>query len=154
FQSKGGVVTVSAGNYNFFDPTADNPYVLTVSGTDANDALASFTNTGNNIDLAAPGVNVWTTDQGGGYAAESGTSFSAPIVRGVAALVLPVTPSLSGAQVQDVLKPSADALGPPGWDPGYGYGRVNAAAAVALARTTTGIPDTTPPTVSFASPAN
>src|SRR5438445_434046 len=55
FQSKGGVVAMAAGNESTFVSSADNPYVLTVSATDSNDALTSWSNTGNNIDLAAPG---------------------------------------------------------------------------------------------------
>src|SRR5438067_4778858 len=87
FQSKGGVVTSSAGNNSTFDSSADNPYILTVSATDQSDTLSYFSNTGNNIDLAAPeGAN--TTQKSGGYVYAGGTSFSAPIVAGVAALVM------------------------------------------------------------------
>jgi thermitase len=153
FQGKGGVVTISAGNYSTISTSADNPYVLTVSATDGNDALASWSNTGSNIDLAAPGVGIYTTCNGGGYGSWSGTSFSAPIVAGVAALVLSANPSLSGAQARDILMKSADDLGTLGWDPQYGAGRVNAANAVAMALSSTG-PDTTPPTASFTNPAN
>ena len=53
-QSKGGVLTASAGNYATFDSAADNPYMLVVSATDQNDVLASWSNTGNNVDLSAP----------------------------------------------------------------------------------------------------
>src|SRR5262249_39732123 len=67
FQSKGGVVTMSAGNYSTFVSAADNPYVLTVSATDSNDLLTTFSNYGNIIDLAAPGVGIYSTDNGGGY---------------------------------------------------------------------------------------
>src|SRR5262249_836915 len=121
FQSKGGVVTMSAGNYSTFDPTADNPYVLTVSATDPNDNITGYSNTGHNSDLAAPGDSILTTALGGGYIAFSGTSFSAPVTAGVAALVMSVNPNLSGSQVQDVLKKSADDFGAPGWDPSYGW---------------------------------
>jgi subtilisin family serine protease len=152
--SRGGVLTFSAGNEATFSSAADNPYVLTISASDQSDAIASWSNTGNNIDLAAPGVSVTTTTPGGTYGAGSGTSFSAPVVAGVAALVMSANPSLTAAQVQDVLKQSADDLGPPGWDPQYGWGRVNAARAVAMAATVPApTPDTTPPTVSFGSPS-
>ena len=54
--------------------------------------------------------------------------------------------------MQEILKQSADDLGPAGWDSGYGWGRVNAARAVNLA--SGGAPvDTMPPSVSFSSPA-
>jgi len=154
FQNKGGVVAIGAGNDGFFDTTSDNPYVLTVAATDANDVLTAWSNTGNNIDLAAPGT-VFSTFLGGGYNAASGTSVSSPIVAGAAALVLSVNPSLSGAQVQNILKQSADDLGPAGWDPGYGWGRVNVGRAVSLAAGASApAPDLTPPATAFISPAN
>jgi hypothetical protein len=149
FQNKGGVVAVSAGNQGTFDASADNPYILTVSATDPSDALYSWSNTGNNIDLAAPGC-VYSTAWGGGYTSACGTSFSAPIVAGVAALVLSVNPGLTAAQVSSTLKQSADDLGALGWDPSYGWGRVNAARAVALPGG--GSADTQPPAVSIVSP--
>jgi subtilisin family serine protease len=151
-QSRGGVVTVSAGNYSTFDSAPDNPYVLTVSATDISDVLSGFSNYGNNIDLAAPEA-VYTTTRGGGYSYQGGTSFSAPIVAGVAALVLSAKPNLTGAQVQDILKQNADDLGVSGWDSNYGWGRINAARAVNAA-SGGGSSDTTPPTVGFSSPIN
>ena len=136
FESKGGVTVVAAGNEGAFDSSADNPYVLTVSATGPDDVLTSWSCTGNNIDLAAPGRGIWNTTRGGGYGAGSGTSFSAPIVAAAAALVISANPSLSGTQVQDILKQSADDLGTPGWDAGYGWGRVNAYRAVVAAMNT------------------
>jgi hypothetical protein len=73
----------------------------------------------------------------------------------VAALVISVNPSLTGAQVQNILKQSADDLGAPGWDPSYGYGRVNAYKAVIAASTGSPPPPTdgTPPSANIASPS-
>jgi subtilisin family serine protease len=133
FQQAGGVVTVSAGNDAAFNPSPDNKYVLTVSATDNLDNLAYYSNTGNNIDLSAPGSVIYTTLAGGGYGYASGTSFSAPIVAGAAGLVMSANSSLIPTKVQDILKQSADEKGAPGWDPSYGSGRLNAANAVALA---------------------
>jgi hypothetical protein len=146
FQSKGGVVAVSAGNDYGFDNLPDNPYVLTISATDSNDLIASWSNIGNNIDLAAPGQDIVTTYQGGWYGYWSGTSFSAPLVAGAAALVLSVNPALSGVEAAEVLKQSADDLGIPGYDTTYGAGRLNVSKAVDLALT--GITNTGP-TISF-----
>src|SRR4030095_8276009 len=56
-QSKGGVLCVSAGNASTFMSTADSPYMLVVSATDPTDLIASWSNTGYNVDLSAPGVN-------------------------------------------------------------------------------------------------
>lgn len=154
FQNMGGVVTVSAGNYSTFDTGTDNPYVLTVSATDPNDALYYWSNTGNNIDIAAPGC-VYTTLKGGGYGSVCGTSFSAPVTAGVAALVLSANPVLTGVNARRIMQQGADDRGTPGWDTVYGAGRVNAAKAVSLAGgSTIAPPDTVAPTVSFTSPGN
>ncbi|HET9531641.1 MAG TPA: S8 family serine peptidase [Blastocatellia bacterium] len=160
FQNRGGVVVMSAGNDGAFDSSADNPYVLTVSGTTVADVIISWSNRGNNIDLAAPGAGIWTTNRGGGYGSWNGTSFSSPIVAGVAGLVLSVNPGLSGSQAQEILKRSADDLGSAGWDSSYGWGRVNAANAVTLAGGSVTPPppppieDTTAPVVNITSPSD
>ena len=116
-----------------------------------------FSNTGNNIDLAAPGVSIWSTTRGGGYGAWKGTSFSAPLVSGAGALVISANPSLSGAQVASVIRNSTDDLGTIGWDTNFGTGRLNARKAVLLAQNTTATPppvtDTIPPQISITSPA-
>jgi len=155
FQSKGGVVTAGAGNEAFFDSSADNPYILTVGATDSNDLITPWTNTVNNIDLTAPGI-VFTTYPGGTYGNASGTSISAPVVAGAAAMVLSVNPSLTGSQVQNILKQSADDLGPAGWDVSYGWGRVNVGRAVAMAAggSTSPSADVTPPVIGFTAPGN
>ena len=131
--SKGGLTVISAGNNGSFDTNSDNAFILTVSGTDQNDALLSFSVTGNNVDLSAPGTSILTTGTGATYTFGSGTSFSAPIVAGVAALVMSANPNLTGLQVQAILKNNADDLGSAGWDPSFGYGRVNAFRAVQAA---------------------
>ncbi len=153
FVGKGGVVTVSAGNQATFVSDPDNPYVLTVGATTSSDALASFSNTGNIVDMVAPGSSITTTQRGGGYATWSGTSFSAPITAGVAALVIAAQPGLSGRQVMQVIIDSCDDLGATGWDSTYGWGRLNAQKAIARALSGIITGDTTPPSVQFASPA-
>lgn len=152
FMNHGGVVAMSSGNTGAFDSTADNPYVLSVSATDSNDNVAGFSTTGNFIDLAAPGDGIYTTDAGGGYSWGSGTSFSAPVVAGVTALMFSSNPNLSSQQVYDLVKQNADDLGAAGWDPGYGAGRVNASRAVSAA-STAAAQDLVAPVVSFAAPA-
>ncbi len=153
FRSMGGVVVASAGNAGTFDATADNPNLLMVSATDLNDVLASWSNTGNNIDLAAPGVSILTTVRGGSYGWAGGTSVSAPIVAGAAALVMSANATLPGAQVGDILKQSADDLGAAGWDPSYGSGRVNAGRAVLLAVASTPA-DSAAPSASITAPSS
>jgi thermitase len=150
FQKKSGVVTVASGNSGIFDSTSDNPYVLTVGATDSTDTIYSWSNTGNNLDLVAPGF-VYTTMVGGGYTVAQGTSAAAPLVAGAAGLLFSLYPSLTPTQVQDILRQSADDLGTPGWDLSYGYGRVNLAKALTMAGSL-GAADQTPPNDSITAP--
>ena len=147
FQSKGGVVISSAGNSGALSTLAPSPYITTVSATDPNDALYSWSTTGNRVTLSAPGC-VFTTFNGNTYGSACGTSFSSPVVAGVAALVLSLNPNLTPSQVTAILQSSADDLGAVGLDSQFGYGRVNAAKAVGIAfnpPSTSSGPGSTPP---------
>ncbi len=136
FMSKGGLVFASAGNSSTYDSAADNPYIVTVSGTDiSTNTLYSWSNWGNNIDLTAPGCNGSTTTMTLGYSSGCGTSYAAPIAAGVAALIYSANPKLTAASALSVLKKSTTNLGPAGWDAKYGAGMVNAQNAVAMALT-------------------
>lgn len=151
--SKGMIVILAAGNCGCFDSTPENPYIVSVSATDPNDNLASFSSQGNFVDISAPGVSIYSTTSGGGYGGYSGTSVASPVVAGVAALMISANPSLSASDVATLLKANADDLGAAGWDPSFGYGRVNAYRAVAAAAASIPVPDTTPPTATITSPA-
>jgi len=133
-RSKGGVVVVAAGNSGINPGYAERPELITVSATGSNDSRTSWSNYGNFVDLTAPGEGIWTTTNGGGYGSVSGTSFSCPVVAGVAALIKAANPALTPDEVEAVLENGADDLGTGGWDVYYGHGRVNAAAAVQLAQ--------------------
>lgn len=135
--SVGGIIAISSGNQAVFDTAPDNPYELVVGGTDQNDVILSYSALGNNQDLVAPGTSILTTASGGAYGFGSGTSFSAPCVAGVAALIMSIKPSLNAAQIRNYLTANADDLGAPGWDSTYGWGRVNAYRAVSAALGTT-----------------
>ncbi|MGD2063946.1 MAG: S8 family serine peptidase [Nitrospirota bacterium] len=151
-RAQGGLTVAAGGNGGLLDPSPDHPDVLSVSATNADDERPSWASFGPYIDLAAPGVSVKTTRNGGGTVTVSGTSFSSPLVAGIAALVWSVDPGLTPAQVEALLKETAVDLGATGWDDRFGAGRVDAAAAVGAARA--GHPsDTTPPTVEIVSPA-
>jgi subtilisin family serine protease len=91
-----------------------------------------LTNTGNKLDLAAPGVDILSLAPGGGYISRDGTSMAAPHVSGVAALILGLHPTFTPEQVRQVLRTSAIDLPPTGPDTAYGYGRVDATNAVAV----------------------
>jgi len=151
----GALVVAAAGNCGCVDNTPANAAIVSVSATDAADNLASFSSQGAYVDLAAPGVGLYTTTWGGGYSAPSGTSVASPVVAGVAALLWSVNPGLSPAQVESILKASSVDLGAPGADPAFGAGRVNAYEAVVQALGTSGPPaDTEPPSVTISSPAS
>ncbi len=143
--SNGAVFVAAAGNSNwdayYFQPAGlDN--VLTVSAVDYNDTKASFSNYGNKVDVAAPGVNTLSlraagttmgTVVGSNYTIASGTSMATPHVAGVAALVLAAHPTMSNQEVENSIKNYADDKGATGFDVYYGYGRVNAEQAVLVA---------------------
>ncbi|KQV56444.1 MULTISPECIES: S8 family serine peptidase [unclassified Duganella] len=153
-KSKNGLVFVGAGNSNINEGFTPTDSMIAVSATDTYDAKASFSSYGSFVQLSAPGTNIYTTTRGGGYRMQAGTSFSSPIAAAVGALVMAANPSLTGAQVQNILFSTATDLGTSGRDIYFGYGRVNAAAAVAAAGSSTTVPvtDTTRPTVAIASP--
>jgi thermitase len=134
--NKGAIVVASAMNNSSATPAypAACNHAIAVSATDENDNLASFSDFGSWITLSAPGNNILTTTLGGGYGYWWGTSFSAPIVSGVAALALGANPSLSAPALVNLLEQNADDLGAPGFDSSFGWGRVNAFRTVSAAR--------------------
>jgi thermitase len=150
-RSKGGVLVTASGNTGALDGTSPSPYVMVVSATDQNDQRASWSSYGSFVDIAAPGVGILTTTRGGGYGSASGTSLATPIVAATAALVIAKRPDFAPSQVDSVLLATAVDLGAAGPDIYFGYGRVNAAAAVQQAAVTLAV-DTTRPIVAIASP--
>lgn len=106
--------------------------VIAVAASDRNDNSARFSNFGPWIDVAAPGVDIASTYPSGGYENLAGTSMAAPHVAGVAALLAAQHPDFSPGKIRQALRFSAADRGPAGWDERFGYGRVDAAAAVSL----------------------
>jgi len=155
-RGKGGVVVSSAGNNGSQLSTAPTNAIITVAATNSGDSLTSWSNYGDVIDVAAPGAGIWSTSNGGGYAAVSGTSFSSPATAAVVALVMARNPSLTPAQVDNIIMSSSTDLGTPGQDIYFGYGRVDAAAAVAAAGggDPGPAPDTQPPAISISGPTS
>jgi subtilisin family serine protease len=154
--SRGVVVTAAAGNSGASAPMypAACPGAIAIGATDAQDMRADFSNFGPWLGLVAPGVGISTTDIGGGYTDSTGTSPATPVVAGTAALVLSANPELTPQQVGSILTLSSDDLGTPGFDPYYGWGRLNAARAVAQAVELADVPDTQPPAVSVTAPGD
>jgi hypothetical protein len=133
-RDRGAIVVVAANNNAINENNAGTPTMIVVSATKTSaDALAWFSSYGNMVDVAAPGTAILTTGILGGYSTGGGTSFATPNVSGVIALIRAANPALSITQVENILFQTAKDLGTPGWDIKYGYGRVDAGAAVQAA---------------------
>jgi serine protease len=127
---------------------------LSVGASDIDGKLAFFSNSGDNLSLLAPAANrgpcsgvlvaaplndefvsacypMWSNG-GGWYSYVSGTSFAAPEVAGIAALIWAARPKLTNVQVAEIIKQSARRSGPE-WTPELGWGVLDAGAALALA---------------------
>lgn len=131
---KGVTVIAAAGNENtdeLFYPAAYSN-VIAVSATDSNDRITYFSNYGSYVDVSAPGEGILSTSVGNGYEYLDGTSMAAPVVSGIAALILAKNPFTTVAEVQTILKKSSVDLGNRGWDTFYGNGRVSAYKALTL----------------------
>jgi hypothetical protein len=150
-RDRGGMVFSGAGNDGTDPGYTGTPHIVVVSATNSSDSRTSWSNYGAFVDLAAPGASIQTTRTGARYASANGTSFSSPVAAAVAALVMAANSQLTPAQVEQILFDSADDLGAAGWDPYYGWGRVNAGNAVMMAWS--GEIDRTPPEVWIASPS-
>jgi serine protease len=146
-RSKGVVVVAAAGNSRANGsptsyPAADDG-VIAVASTTSDDVYSSFSNRGDYIDVAAPGsaiISTYPPASGSAYVSMSGTSMAAPHVAALAALLKSYHADLTPDQIQQAMQNSAVDLGTPGKDSDYGYGRVDAAAALAAI-----IPATTDP---------
>ena len=124
--AQGVVLVASAGNSgDEMGYPAGNHHTIAVGATDHTDYRADFSSTGAALDLVAPGVSVFSTRRNNSYARRSGTSFSAPHISGLAALILSRRPDLSPQSVRGLLIASAIDLGAPGHDNDYGGGRVS-----------------------------
>jgi len=135
YASARGVVIVAAVGNDGAD-TLSYPAalagVISVGATDSTDARRPDSNTGEGLDVVAPGdliVSYWRASPNS-YVHWSGTSLSSPLVAGVAALMLSVDPSLTPGQVADVITESAEDLGDSGWDEDFGWGLIDAEAAI------------------------
>ena len=141
-------VTLVAASGNESGPVlypAKYPNVIAVAATACNNAQATYSNFGPEIDIAAPGGDIvdctgdgmaelilstsWSPNTGNVYLYDAGTSMATPHVSGVLALM--IGRGITGpATLQLTLQNTATDLGTPGWDQYFGWGLVNAAAAV------------------------
>lgn len=131
--------------------STDYSNVVCVSATDHNDQSAQYSSNGSQVNVCAPGgygnpkdeddvfstmpnYDVYRTVAWGlpkDYGPMTGTSTAAPHVTGLAALILGRNPLLTPDSVRQIMMNTADDLGPQGFDNKYGWGRINAASALA-----------------------
>ena len=117
------LIVIACGNGNLFGIGADNDAapvfpasypnlnIISVAATDQTDKKTGFSNFGRaSVDLAAPGQGVYSTLPNDTYKVESGTSMSAPIVAGAAALLLSYEPTLTAVELRHYLLGSADRI--------------------------------------------
>ena len=127
------LVVAAAGNYGADSgpvwPAASD-LTLAVTAVDRTNNVTSFDQRGDYIDLAAPGTSILSTARND-YELQSGTSMAAAFVSGAAALLFAAQPSITAAQVRDILQRTATDIGSPGRDTTFGYGLVNLVAAFA-----------------------
>jgi subtilisin family serine protease len=101
------------------------PTVVSVAATNSSDGLASFSNSGPTVEVAAPGVSVKSTFKNNDYKTWNGTSMASPHVAGVAALIWSELGITSNDAVRTQLQTRVDDVGPANRDNGYGYGIVD-----------------------------
>jgi serine protease len=172
-QSKDVLLVASAGNSgggSVLYP-ARAPWCIAVGATRFDGQRASYSSYGRDLDLVAPGGDVGVDQNGDGYgdgvlqqtfAASqpgnfglwfySGTSMAAPHVTAAAALVWAANPTFTASQVRSALESTAKDLGAAGRDNYYGYGLVNAAAAIGAPPPPPPPSDTQPPVVTITNP--
>lgn len=128
-----GVVQVAAagnsGSGSVLYPARFAP-VIAVAATDSANNRAGFSNYGPEVDLAAPGVSIYSLYPGGGYGYRSGTSMSAPFVSGLAAILIGIPGNYDAGFVESQMETTALDLGAPGWDVYYGAGLIQMDAAI------------------------
>ncbi|MCD4685317.1 MAG: S8 family serine peptidase [Anaerolineae bacterium] len=130
--ARGVILVAAAGNDNTSTPyyPASYDHVLSISATKFDNGRTSFSNKGNYIDLGAPGANILSTMFPTGYDRKNGTSMASPHVAGVAALVWSRGLATTREEVMEALQCSALDLDIAGWDFKFGWGLVQAEAAV------------------------
>ncbi len=133
----GGTLPTNTGAYTSSHsmtwPGPEPSVIATAALQSPGTVRASFSSCGNQMEVSAPGQGIigpYST----GYASLSGTSMAAPHVTGLVGLMRAANPDLSALEVRCLLTWTADDLGTAGWDPFYGWGRINAEQAVLAAK--------------------
>ncbi len=125
--SKGAIVVGAAGNDGSTDILKPGAYpeVICVGAVDGTRQYAPFSNYGEEIDIVAPGVAIYTTAPDGRYMQFSGTSSAAPFVSGALAALISENPYMSAEEITTKLLEGADNLGYAGHDEYFGEGMLN-----------------------------
>ncbi len=126
----GSILVASSGNERregvTAGPPGNLPHVLTVAATDQTNEPADFSTPSLGVDLAAPGVDIPAAIprffNASGYAALSGTSFSAPLVSGATAWVWTARPTLDNTQIFELMRVTATDVASQGFDRDTGFG--------------------------------
>jgi len=128
----GALLVAAAGNTASSEPflPAALDEVMGVGATDENDDAWPFSNFGEWVDVAAPGVCVFSTYEENGYAMQSGTSMAAAHVSGLGALLLAQDGTRTPPQVRAIIRRTAHPLSEPDGEPRFGAGRIDALRAV------------------------
>ena len=126
--NSGSVVVAAAGNSGTSLPSYPAYYdnAIAVAATDSNDNKASFSNYGSWVDVAAPGVDIYSTYTGSSYRSLSGTSMATPHVAGLAGLL--DAQGRSASQIRAAIENTADPIS--GTGTYWSKGRINAYKAV------------------------
>lgn len=129
---RGVAVVVASGNNGSAGVSIPGciSYATTVGAVDSFDKIASFSGKGKAVDISAPGVGLLSSWLGSSYLSASGTSMATPVVSATVALIKFAHPSYTVMQTEQAFFTTAKDLWKHGWDNNYGWGRVNAAAAV------------------------
>ncbi|MBX7133029.1 MAG: S8 family serine peptidase [Fimbriimonadaceae bacterium] len=130
-KAMGSLFLYAAGNDNRDLSGFSHRDTIVVGATDVGDVKAGFSAYGRGVHLFAPGVNILSTTNGGGYGGSSGTSMSTPVANGGLALIWAANPSLTAQQAQDALENSCDNIGSSAI---FGKGRINLLKGVQQAR--------------------
>ena len=121
--------TGNLGYTNRISAPACASNVIAVGAVDKNDEKLSFVNMSEEMDIVAPGFEITSTYLKGTFVALSGSSMATAYAAAAGALLLEADASLTPQEVRDILRNTAVDLGDAGFDPVYGYGRVDAYSA-------------------------
>jgi subtilisin family serine protease len=131
--AKGRILIAAVGNKGAKSPPlfpAADPNVIGVTATDAKDRLFEGSNRGDQVAIAAPGVDIYVPAPGNLYKFETGTSFASAYVAGVAALLAERKPDITPDAVKNILMSTAHHLGPTARDAQFGAGLMDAQQAI------------------------